>query len=87
MSPVSTCSATSGRSFVEQIEGPVLLAGHSYGGAVITDAATGNAHVKALVYDDAYIPALGENVTTLSTAQYTSTKATYQQMPKPSPPT
>ncbi|WP_280473096.1 alpha/beta fold hydrolase [Nocardia asiatica] len=25
-------------SFVQQIDGPVLLAGHSYGGAVITEA-------------------------------------------------
>jgi pimeloyl-ACP methyl ester carboxylesterase len=49
------------------ISGPIVLVGHSYGGAVITDAATGNTHVKALVYDDAYIPAAGENITTLST--------------------
>ena len=42
--------------------------GHSYGDAVITDAATGNTNVKALVYDDAYIPAAGENITTLSTS-------------------
>jgi len=50
------------------ISGPIVLAGHSYGGAVITDAATGNSNVKALVYDDAYIPATGENITTLSTS-------------------
>ena len=31
-------------------KGPVVLAGHSYGGAVITAAAAGNANVKALVY-------------------------------------
>ena len=50
------------------ISGPIVLVGHSYGGAVITDAATGNPNVKALVYDDAYIPAAGENISTLSTS-------------------
>ena len=57
------------KDYLAGITGPIVLVGHSYGGAVITDAATGNNHVKALVYDDAYIPALGENVTTLSSAQ------------------
>jgi pimeloyl-ACP methyl ester carboxylesterase len=57
------------KDYLASISGPVVLVGHSYGGAVITDAATGNANVKALVYDDAYLPALGENITTLSTAQ------------------
>ena len=37
-------------------DGPAILVGHSYGGAVITDAATGNASVRALVYVDAFIP-------------------------------
>jgi pimeloyl-ACP methyl ester carboxylesterase len=32
------------------IEGPIVLVGHSYGGAVISNAATGNDQVKALVY-------------------------------------
>jgi pimeloyl-ACP methyl ester carboxylesterase len=31
-----------------------VLVGHSYGGAVITNAATGNPNVKALVYVDAF---------------------------------
>jgi|SRR5262245_4605402 len=43
-------------SFLSTISGPIVLVGHSYGGAVITNAATGNANVKALVYIDAYIP-------------------------------
>jgi pimeloyl-ACP methyl ester carboxylesterase len=54
------------RSFLASIPGPIVLVGHSYGGAVITDAATGDSHVTALVYDDAYIPAAGENVAQLS---------------------
>src|SRR5258707_11917385 len=32
------------------IPGPIVLIGHSYGGAVITNAAAGNPNVKALVY-------------------------------------
>jgi len=41
---------------------PVVLLGHSYGGAVITDAAVGDPEVKALVYVDAFIPAEGESI-------------------------
>ncbi len=44
-----------------------MLAGHSYGGAVITDAATGNSNVKALVYVDAFIPDKGESLESLLT--------------------
>jgi pimeloyl-ACP methyl ester carboxylesterase len=53
------------RDFLGAIDGPVVLVGHSYGGAVITDAATGNANVKALVYVDAFAPDLGEPVLAL----------------------
>ncbi len=41
---------------------PVVLVGHSYGGAVITNAAVGDPEVKALVYVDAFIPAQGQTV-------------------------
>jgi pimeloyl-ACP methyl ester carboxylesterase len=40
----------------------VILVGHSYGGAVITDAAAGNAKVKALVYVAAFVPDEGETL-------------------------
>jgi pimeloyl-ACP methyl ester carboxylesterase len=53
--------------YLTTIKGPIVLAGHSYGGAVITDAATGNANVKALVYVDAFIPDKGESVNDLLT--------------------
>jgi pimeloyl-ACP methyl ester carboxylesterase len=43
-------------SFLSTIPGPVITVGHSYGGAVVTNAATGNPDVKALVYVDAFIP-------------------------------
>jgi pimeloyl-ACP methyl ester carboxylesterase len=52
-------------AFLETISGPVVLVGHSYGGAVITNAATGNPGVKALVYVDAFIPAQGETIAQL----------------------
>ena len=47
-------------AFLQTIPGPIVLVGHSYGGFVITDAATGNPNVKALVYVDALIPDQGE---------------------------
>ncbi|MFC9328840.1 alpha/beta fold hydrolase [Kitasatospora sp. NPDC057015] len=50
------------RSFLSTLTGPVVLVGHSYGGAVITGAATGNPAVKALVYIAAYAPQEGESV-------------------------
>ncbi len=50
------------------ITGPIVLVGHSYGGAIVTDAATGNANVKALVYLDAFAPDEGENVLQLAGA-------------------
>jgi pimeloyl-ACP methyl ester carboxylesterase len=47
-------------SVLEQIPGPVLLVGHSYGGAVITNAATNAANVIGLVYVAAFAPDEGE---------------------------
>jgi pimeloyl-ACP methyl ester carboxylesterase len=55
------------RDFLTTVKGPIVLAGHSYGGSVITDAATGNPNVKALVYVDAFIPEKGESVMDLLT--------------------
>ncbi len=42
--------------------GPIVLVGHSYGGAVITNAALADPDVQALVYVDAFAPAEGETV-------------------------
>jgi pimeloyl-ACP methyl ester carboxylesterase len=47
-------------SILDTIPGPIILVGHSYGGAVITNAATGNPNVKALVYIDGFVPDEGE---------------------------
>jgi pimeloyl-ACP methyl ester carboxylesterase len=43
-------------SFVKQIDGPVLLVGHSYGGAIITNAATQVENVVGLVFVAAFAP-------------------------------
>lgn len=48
---------------------PVILVGHSYGGAVISGAAVGDPEVKALVYVDAFIPAPGESISKLLAAR------------------
>ena len=50
------------RQFLSTISGPIVLVGHSYGGAVITNGATGNPHVKSLVYVTAYALDQGESV-------------------------
>jgi pimeloyl-ACP methyl ester carboxylesterase len=47
-------------SVLEQIDGPVLAVGHSYGGAVITNAATDAKNVVGLVYVAAFAPDEGE---------------------------
>jgi pimeloyl-ACP methyl ester carboxylesterase len=46
----------------QRTTGPVVLVGHSYGGVVISNAATGGGDVRALVYVDAFIPDKGETV-------------------------
>ena len=48
-------------SFVNQIEGPVLLVGHSYGGAVISVAGTAADNAVGLVYVAAFILDEGES--------------------------
>src|SRR6478735_4815948 len=50
-------------SFLAQrTTGPVVLVGHSYGGVVITNAGAAGGDVKALVYINAFVPDIGENV-------------------------
>jgi pimeloyl-ACP methyl ester carboxylesterase len=50
---------------IERQDGPVLLVGHSYGGAVITEAGNDN-NVVGLVYVAAFAPAEGESVSSIS---------------------
>ncbi|GAA3241566.1 alpha/beta fold hydrolase [Dactylosporangium siamense] len=54
-------------SILATITGPIVLVGHSYGGVVITNAATDNANVKALVYIAAFAPDAGDTVEGLQT--------------------
>jgi pimeloyl-ACP methyl ester carboxylesterase len=49
-------------SFLNQIPGPVLAVGHSYGGAVISNAATNAPNVVGLVYVAAFAPDEGETL-------------------------
>jgi pimeloyl-ACP methyl ester carboxylesterase len=48
---------------VAKFDGPVVLVGHSYGGAVICEAAESVAHLERLVYVAALVPLLGESAT------------------------
>lgn len=53
------------RRVIDARSGPVVLVGHSYGGAVITKAAVGATNIKALVYVAAFAPDAGENLQAL----------------------
>lgn len=53
------------RTYLAEIAGPIVLVGHSFGGAITTNAATGNPNVRALVYLDAFAPDTGETTTQL----------------------
>jgi pimeloyl-ACP methyl ester carboxylesterase len=50
----------------DRLQGPTVLVGHSYGGAVISGAATGQANAIALVYASAFAPDAGEALGPLS---------------------
>ena len=63
-SPAS--DAASLRALLDHIKGPVILVGHSYGGSVISEAAVGDANVKALVYVAAFLPEPGETALQLT---------------------
>ncbi|WP_258223075.1 alpha/beta hydrolase, partial [Stenotrophomonas sp. HMWF023] len=62
------------RQMIRQIEGPVLLVGHSYGGAVITEAGN-EQNVVGLVYIAAFAPDAGESPGAI----------TQQQLPEAAP--
>ncbi|MFF3861398.1 alpha/beta fold hydrolase [Streptomyces sp. NPDC002209] len=52
-------------SVLRSISGPIVLVGHSYGGATITNAAAGATNVEALVYIAAFVPDQGEQLSVL----------------------
>ncbi|MGW0604426.1 alpha/beta fold hydrolase [Streptomyces sp. NPDC002640] len=72
------------RSVLDAVTGPVVLAGHSYGGAVITEAAAGAAQVKALVYVAAFVPDAGEVLGELA-ARFPGSELEPALVPVPAP--
>lgn len=66
--PLRSLSGDAGylKKVLATIDGPIVLAGHSYGGMVQSEAATGNPNVKALVYIAAFAPEAGESALDLS---------------------
>lgn len=54
------------RRVVAGVKAPVVLVGHSYGGSVITEAASSATNVKSLVYVAAFAPDSGETAAALS---------------------
>jgi len=81
--------AASVRSYLDTQTGPIVLVGHSYGGAVITNAATGDSHVRALVYVDAFAPDEGQAVAPLAGADsaLADPTAAFNAVPATLPPT
>jgi pimeloyl-ACP methyl ester carboxylesterase len=53
------------RRVIQSQKGPVIVVGHSYGGAVISGAAAGLSNVKALVYVAAFAPDVNETFSAL----------------------
>jgi pimeloyl-ACP methyl ester carboxylesterase len=70
-------------SFLQTIPGPIVLVAHSYGGFVITNAATGNANVKALVYIDAFIPDIGQTLAELAAGSCLDPATAFNAVPVP----
>jgi pimeloyl-ACP methyl ester carboxylesterase len=54
------------KDLLTSIDGPIVLAGHSYAGSVISNAAYGADNVKALVFIAAFIPDKGESAVELA---------------------
>jgi pimeloyl-ACP methyl ester carboxylesterase len=65
-------------SLLEQIPGPVLAVGHSYGGALITNAATNANNVVGLVYVCAFAPDEGETLGAIASDSKDSVLSTAQ---------
>jgi len=68
---------------IDQLEGPVLLVGHSYGGFVITVAGASD-KVAALVYVDGFVPDAGESIADLQ-ARFPSLAMGNFLQPRPLP--
>ncbi|MGS0687193.1 alpha/beta fold hydrolase [Nakamurella sp. GG22] len=54
------------RTVLDSVDGPIVIAGHSYGGSVMSEAADGNPNVKALVYVASFLLEAGESTAELA---------------------
>jgi pimeloyl-ACP methyl ester carboxylesterase len=70
-------------SFLQTIPGPIVLVAHSYGGFVITNAATGNPNIEALVYIDAFIPDIGQTGGELAVGSCVDPATAFNAVPVP----
>jgi pimeloyl-ACP methyl ester carboxylesterase len=70
-------------AFLATIPGPIVLVAHSYGGFVITNAATGNPNVRALVYVDAFLPDVGQTLAGLSSGSCVDPATGLTAVPEP----
>ncbi len=72
--------------FLRSLAGPLVLVGHSYGGAVVSAAATGNGQVKALVFFSGWLPDEGESIQQLfETSGGSPGGAAIRPLPLPGP--
>ncbi|GAA2697689.1 alpha/beta fold hydrolase [Actinoplanes palleronii] len=61
-----TADSAALKAYLDHLTGPIVLAGHSYGGMLITNAASGDPDVTSLVYVDAFVPRQGDTVNGLT---------------------
>jgi pimeloyl-ACP methyl ester carboxylesterase len=73
------------RELLESFGRPIVLVGHSYGGAVITEASAGTADIKHLVYLTAVVPDVGESVLDAGSAALDESGGTPAEEPAPAP--
>lgn len=57
------------RAALDEIEGPVVVCGHSYGGFVVTEGAAGHPSVRRLVYLAAFMPDAGDTLISLISSE------------------
>jgi pimeloyl-ACP methyl ester carboxylesterase len=74
------------RSTLDSIAGDKILVGHSYGGFVITNAASGRTDVRGLVYTAAYVPDTGETINSLEVGYTPGTFLTHLILAPSGPP-
>lgn len=64
-----SADAAAVKAVLADLQGPVILCGHSYGGMVISLAAAGDSRIENLVYVCAYMPESGQSVADIRGSQ------------------